>query len=235
MVKNRLALLFLVGIGSVVFSQEKEASSSFDTNYLEDQFYIGLGYNFLVNKPDVIIQRNLSYNLQLGIVKDIPLNKKRNFGIGIGVGYATNSYYSNMVVIESEQGVSYRLAVGEEDVNRSKIETHGIEFPFEFRWRTSNAIDYKFWRIYGGLKVEYLFSRRSKLVGDNLEIFEGETTFSNPTINQWQYGAMLNFGYNTWNLHLYYAFSELLDENAVFQNENLRVAPFRIGVIFYIL
>lgn len=223
-----LSIAFLTFLGL-------QAQDGFDNKYLEDQLYFGIGYNFLLDKPEVVIQRNLSYNLQLGFIKDIPLNRKRNFGLGIGVGYAANSYYTNMLAIKSEQGVAYRLAEDSEGFDRSKFETHALEFPFEIRWRTSNPEDYKFWRVYAGFKVEYLFSRRSKIIAEDLTLFPGDTTFSNPNIEQWQYGVMLNFGYNTWNLHLYWALSDFLDENALFENQVLTVTPFRIGVIFYIL
>ena len=221
-----IAFLILAGL---------RAQDGLDDKYLEDQLYFGIGYNFLLDKPEVVIQRNLSYNLQLGLIKDIPLNQKRNFGLGIGVGYAANSYYTNMLAIESDQGITYRLANDNESFDRSKFETHAVEFPFEIRWRTSNPIDYKFWRVYAGFKVEYLFSRRSKLIAEDLTAFQGNTTFSNPNIEQWQYGVMLNFGYNTWNLHLYWMLSDFLDGNALFENQALTVTPLRIGVIFYIL
>ncbi len=227
-------LLFLIG-QSVVCQETTTTENDFDDDYLEDQLYFGIGYNFLLDKPDEVIQRNLSYNLQLGLIKDIPLNKRRNFGLGIGVGYAANSYYTNMLVIESQQGIEYRLANSEESFDRSKFETHALEFPFEIRWRTSNPVDYKFWRIHAGFKVEYLFSKRSKLIAEDVTQFSGNTTFSNPNIEQWQYGVMLNFGYNTWNLHLYWALSDFLDGNARFENQMLTVTPLRIGVIFYIL
>ena len=224
-----IALTFFC-LAQKISSQEVETQEAFDEKYLEDQFYIGLGYNFLLNKPEPVIQRNLSYNLQLGIIKDIPLNKKRNFGLGMGLGYATNSYYTNILVNETNNGITYDLLVDGDGVNRSKFETHGLEFPFEIRWRTSNPITYKFWRIYAGIKTEYLFSRRSKQVSD-----AGSDAFSNPNIEQWQYGLTLNFGYNTWNLHLYWALSDFLDENAVFNNEPLDISPIRIGIIFYVL
>ncbi|MEM1259019.1 MAG: porin family protein, partial [Bacteroidota bacterium] len=150
-------------------------------------------------------------------------------------GYATNSYYTNMLAIELDQSIAYRLTNENESFDRSKFETHALEFPFEIRWRTSNSVDYKFWRIYAGVKVEYLFSRRSKLIADDLRLFTGNTTFSNPNIEQWQYGLMLNFGYNTWNLHLYWGLSDFLDGNALFENQVLTITPLRIGVIFYIL
>ena len=235
MAKTFSILLVIFLIGPLAISQESEPQSTFDDKYLEDQFYVGVGYNFLLDKPESVFQRNLSYNLQLGIIKDIPLNKRRNFGFGIGLGYATNSYYTNVLAIESNGAVQYRLADSEENFDRSKLETHALEFPFEIRWRTSNPVDYKFWRIHAGFKVEYLFSKRSKLVAEDLAMFSGNTTFSNPNIEQWQYGVMLNFGYNTWNLHLYWTLSDFLDEKALFDNETLTITPLRIGVIFYIL
>ncbi len=235
MTKTLSVFLLLFFISLPVISQENDIQDGFDDKYLEDQIYIGVGYNFLLDKPDAVIQRNLSYNLQLGLIKDIPLNKNRNFGLGIGVGYGTNSYYTNMLAIESNQGIEYRLANTEESFDRSKFETHALEFPFEIRWRTSNPVDYKFWRIYAGLKVEYLFSKRSELIAGDLAEFSGNTSFSNSDIGQWQYGVMLNFGYNTWNLHLYWTLSDFLDENALFDNQILTITPLRIGVIFYIL
>ncbi len=235
MAKISKIILLAFCLGQLLYSQESDVENNFDNKYLEDQFYVGIGYNFLVNKPEGIIQRNLSYNLQLGIIKDIPMNKQRNFGIGIGLGYATNSYYTNLLALSTDNEVVYRLSDTGESFNRSKIETHALEFPFELRWRTSNPVDYKFWRIYAGFKLEYLFSARSKITADDLSIFEGDTSFSNETINLWQYGLTMNFGYNTWNLHLYWALSDFLDNSAQFNSTQLQMNPFRIGIIFYIL
>ena len=215
----------LIGLGcSEVFGQEE------DQKYLEDQFYAGFAYNFLLNKPEVVVQQSLSYNLQFGFIKDLPLNKKRNFGLGLGFGYATNSYFTNLVTTDLETGIGYRLPLADEGVDRSKLSTHAIEFPFEIRWRTSNPVDYRFWRVYTGFKTEYLFSRRAKVVTSS-DTF----SFSNPNIEQWQFGWMLSFGYNTWNIHFYWALSDLLDQNAIFEGTRLEIRPIRIGVIFYIL
>ncbi len=213
-----------------ICAQQVATESTHDDKYLEDQFYTGFAYNFLLDKPDGVVQQSLSYNFQIGFIKDMPLNQRRNFGLGLGVGYATNSYYTNIVTTADEGRVTYRFSLDTETVNRSKLETHAIEFPLEFRWRTSNPIDYKFWRVYTGFKAEYLFSRRAKIVLEDENI-----TFSNPNIEQWQFGWMLNFGYNTWNLHFYWALSDLLDQNARFEENALDIRPIRIGVIFYIL
>ncbi len=224
-------LLAVFSFANFGYSQDSiNAPSSVGVNYFEDQFYAGLAYNFLTNRPENVVLRNFSYGLQAGFIKDIPLSKKRNFGLGIGLGYAANSYYTNIIAEELTADISYRLSEDSDGLNRSKFETHGIEFPFEIRWRTSNATEYKFWRVYGGFKAAYLFSRQSKKVTD-----EEKINFTNTDIAQWQYGLTLNFGYNTWNIHLYYSLNPLLEADAQLNNLPIEMNPLRIGVIFYIL
>ena len=200
--------------------------------YLEDQFYAVIAYNALLNKPNNVIQRNLSYSLQFGFIKDIPINLKRNFGFGLGLGYGTNSYYSNIIAENTSQNITYRLSIETDNLRRSKFETHAIEFPFEIRWRTSNAVEYKFWRIYTGIKAAYLFSRRSKFVSENAN---NNLSFRNDDISQWQYGLTLNFGYNTWNVHLNYSLKPLLENNPLIDGEIIEIKPLTVGLVFYIL
>lgn len=224
-------LIFFFLIFHIGSSQEQPRDSSqVDLHYLEDQFYIGLGYNVLLEKPEDAVQRNLSYNLQMGFIKDIPFNKRRNFGIGLGVGYAVNSYYSSIVATKTNNVISYEV-MSQADFNRSKLEAHTVEFPFEVRWRTSTAEEYRFWRIYAGAKLGYVFSGRSRVVTD-----KAKEAFSNDDIEKLQYGLMVNFGYNTWNIHAYYALNPLLKDGTVLENGNpIDFRVLRIGVIFYIL
>ncbi|WP_343487438.1 porin family protein [Allomuricauda sp. d1] len=226
-------ILFIFGccFGHLMVAQVYDESELVGTKYLEDQFYTAIGYNILLNEPEVVVQRNLSYNLQLGFIKDMPLNQRRNVALGLGLGYATNSYYTNLRASETAQGVTYEVA-DEEGFKRSKFETHALEVPFEFRWRTSTATTYKFWRIYTGFKMAYIFSRRSKFVAENVD-----NSFQNEDIQNLQYGLMLNFGYNTFNIHAYYSLNPLLEKGTVLQDgttiDDLRTL--RVGVIFYIL
>ena len=215
----------------MLFAQSQDAQiESYDVKYLEDQFYIGLGFNFLLERPMDVAQRNLSYNLQLGFIKDIPLNRSRNFGLGLGVGYATNSYYSNIGATQLDGDIIYEV-LDSEGLKRSKFETHAIEMPLEIRWRTSTPSDYKFWRIYAGAKVGYIFSGRSRLVTNEQTI-----GFSNDDIQKFQYGLIFNFGYNTWNIHAYYALNPLLEDGTMLDNgTSIDFKALRIGVIFYIL
>ncbi|WP_422862036.1 porin family protein [Flagellimonas sp. W118] len=220
-----IVLFFYLG-----HSQDNAAQKQYGAKYLEDQFYIGLGFNLLLDKPTDVAQTSLSYNLQTGFIKDIPLNVQRNFGIGLGVGYATNSYYSNIVAVQENNTITYQVG-GVDGFRRSKFETHAVEVPFEFRWRTSNASDYKFWRIYTGAKLGYVFSGKSRLVTD-----DDKTSFTNDNIEKLQYGLTLSFGYNTWNIHAYYSLNPLLKDGIMVNGgEVIDLRVLRIGVIFYIL
>lgn len=228
--KKFITIGFLV-CSLVSFAQyvDEGEDDGIDQNYLEDQFYTAIAYNFLINRPEGVVQRNFSYNLQLGFIKDIPINERRNFGLGLGFGYAANSYYTNLKANEMVDGtVEYEIL--DESFKRSKFETHAIEFPIEIRWRTSNAIDYRFWRVYAGGKITYAFSRRSKFVSDDQKL-----SFSNDDIRQWNYGIMLNIGYNTFNLHLYYSINPVLNDNVRLNGEAIEMRPLKIGIIFYIL
>ena len=232
-VRARVFLIFLPLCFQIQLSWGQsltQTSSEVDARYLEDQFYIGLGINFLGNRPNDVVQSSLSYSLQLGFIKDIPLNEARNFGIGLGLGYAANSYYSNIGADRITGEIQYRI-LDSDEFTRNKLETHTVELPFEIRWRTSTATDYKFWRIYTGLKVGYVFSGRSKLVSDMESI-----SFSNNDFQDFQYGLTLNFGYNTWNLQAYYGLNPLLKSGTVLNTgESIEANVLRVGIIFYIL
>jgi len=202
-----------------------------DSNYLEDQFYIGITYNFLFNKPEGVAQRNLSYGLQGGFIKDIPLNTRRNVAFGIGLGYAVNSYYTDLLVSESGDEFQYTLLGNTASYKRNKIETHLIEMPIEFRWRNSNATDYKFWRIYTGIKLGYVVGSRSKFVSNS-----GKLSFYNTDVENFHYGLTMNFGYNTFNIHAYYALNNLFKDGTITtEGDPITFTPLRIGIIFYIL
>lgn len=213
------------------YAQDEVVLKKFDNRYLEDQFYLGLTYNFLLQKPEDVNQSNLSYGIQGGLIKDIPLNGRRNVALGLGLGYAFYSYYSNLRVTEGAEGYGYSVIEDNDDFKRSKIETHMIELPLEFRWRTSTAESYKFWRLYAGFKLGYVVGGRSKYVPS-----EGsKESFYNNDIRPFHYGLTLNFGFNTFNLQAYYALNNLMDDNVLLDGSEIKLVPLRLGLIFYIL
>ena len=108
--------------------------------------------------------------------------------------------------------------------------THVVEMPIEFRWRTSTASKYKFWRIYSGVKFGYVFANSSKF-SDSSDVIKlnGIDEFQ-----KFQYGLTLNTGYNTFNLSLYYGLNPLF-KNAKINNQQIDLKQFNVGLMFYIL
>ena len=235
---SRIVFLFIFCVSIFYCHGQFAKSDESISRYFEDQFYIGTGINFLTERPTNVVQNSLSYNLQLGFIKDIPINRARNFGLGLGLGYAINSYYSNIRADNSGGDIVYSL-LDSEDFRRNKLATHALEVPLEIRWRTSTATEYKFWRIYGGLRFSYIFSGNSKLVleqENSLNLTDDVIRFSNSDIRDFQYGLTLSFGYNTFNIHAYYSLNPLLNDGVVLNNgESIDTRVFRIGIIFYIL
>lgn len=224
-------LVLLLSLPFFMFGQtEQDSTSIVDEHYLEDQFYIGLTYNFILNQPEQVSQRNFSYGLQVGFIKDIPLNEKRNVGLGIGLGLALNTYYSNIRAIETTNGIEYIIPNDTINFKRSKLETHLLEIPIEFRWRNSDPSTYSFWRIYAGVRLAYAFDSRSKYVIDDLK-----QSFSNNDVRKLQYGLTFNFGYHNFNIQAYYALTTLFNDGVLLANQPLEIRPLQVGFIFYIL
>ena len=211
-----------------IIAQESQNSDTVDARYFEDQFYAGVTYNFILNRPDGVNQRNFSYGLQGGFIKDIPINSKRTMALGLGVGLALNTYYSNLEASEGVGQIEYTINTG--SFRRSKLETHLVEFPFEVRFRESTPEEYKFWRLYTGFKFGYVINARSKFIDEDVK-----NSFNNPDIEKFQYGITLNLGYNTFNIHAYYSLSNLLNSEATLNGQGINIKPLRIGLIFYIL
>jgi hypothetical protein len=199
--------------------------------YREDQFYLGINFNLLLNFPEGVSQNGLSYGLQGGFIRDFPLNADCTFALGVGIGYGFNSYYSNLRALESGDNIEYVILTGADSYRRNKLETHVIEVPLEFRWRNSTRETFKFWRIYGGAKFGYIVGSRSKYVTN-----EFVDSFNNPDTANFTYGLTLNVGYNTFNLHFYYGLNSLFDDGVNGpEGQQLEMSVLRLGLIFYIL
>lgn len=203
-----------------------------DSLYKEDQFYIGTTYNLFNNQPKDLRQNSFSLGFHLGFIKDIPVNKKRNKAIGIGLGYSTNSYIQNMLISNDTSGnLTYTILDGSINFSKNKFSDHVVELPIEYRWRTSTIKNHKFWRIYTGIKFGYVLANRSKFRGDL-----GQITINNiEDYSKFQYGLTLSFGYNTWNIYGYYGLNPLFSNAAFKDNESLDLNAIKLGLMFYIL
>ena len=223
--------IFLMTVWITAQQDSLALSPEIDHQYREDQFYIGLTYNLLVNRPDNVSQNSLPFGLHLGFIRDIPINTRRNIAFGVGLGYSLNSYFNNLQAIEQNGTIIYQLIDADTPFNRNRISTHLVEVPIEFRWRTSTASTYKFWRIYTGVRFGYVFANVSRFVSDT-----ESTSFSNDDVERFQYDLYISMGYNTWNFYASLGLNTILEPNTVTTTgEEIGFRALKVGLIFYLL
>ena len=202
-----------------------------DDKYREDQIYFGVFYNSLINSPTDFNQNKFSSSINLGFIRDIPLNKSRNFGLGVGLGYSNSSFHNNLKFSNSNNQLDAKIVSDLDSFTKNKWVLNELELPFEIRWRTSTPENYKFWRIYFGLKTSYIISSKVRY-----ESPSNNQTIRDLPFNNFQSGFTLNAGNNTWNLGVYLGLQPLFEEEFAKNHINIKnIKQFKVGLIFYIL
>mgnify|MGYP001258545621 FL=1 len=195
--------------------------------YREDQFYFGSSYFIQTEPIENFKQNGFSGNFQFGFIRDLPLNNNSTKAIGIGLGYERNFFTSNIQPIETDGNIDYRIVISRFLESKNKISFSSFVIPIEYRWRRSSIDQYKFWRIYTGLKIKKNFPLYSNpSYGSEITIDE---------IEDWTTSIYLNAGYNTWNVSLEYDLNPILKNKKTSNGENLNISFFRLGLVFYIL
>lgn len=217
-------LILFTFICGLKFCFSQVDSLKIGDKYLEDQLYLGVSYDVMLNQPKGTSSSSFSYSFSFGYIKDIPLRKEGDIAVGIGAGYGFNSFNHGL---QTTNGNSLQLAT---DITSNKIILHNIELPIQFRWRTSDAVTYSFWRIYSGIKLTYNFSNAFKYVQNNRAI-----KFTNiPIYRDFQAGLEMSAGYGTFNFYFYYGLTPIY-KNVTINNETVNSNILKFGLIFYIL
>ena len=213
-----------------VFSQSVPDFEAVDSLYREDQFYIGVTYNTLQNRPIGVTQNNFTPSFSIGILRDMPINKARNKAIAAGLGYSLNSYNQNILISENNGNPQYSAIPDGTFFDKNKLTLHSLDIPIEYRWRTSVPETHKFWRIYTGLKLSYLFNTQSNYEDSQISY----AVTGNPDINKFQYGTYLSVGYNTVNFNIYYGLNPIF-KSAELNGRAIEMNTLNFGFMFYIL
>lgn len=223
--KKKLFFLFLILFVSVSFAQRD--SLQIGDRYADDQIYASISYAQFNQQPSIISKSGFSFGVSTGFIKDFILNKQGTISIGIGFGYGYDYFNHDLKVQEINNTTVFSDSA---NLNSNIFSTHNLEFPLEFRWRTSNALKYDFWRIYTGVKFLYNFS-------NTFRFEENGTHFSYKNIsayNNFQYGITFSVGYDVINLHVFYNLTPIF-KNATINTESVDISILKFGLIFYIL
>lgn len=228
---NLSILALLMTLGS--FAQKEVVDfDAVDSLYREDQFYFNFTYNNLRKTPDGFKQNKFSPGIAVGFLRDMPFNKNRTWSIAAGLGYSLAVYNQNLVIDGTNNTNSYQV-IGSDITNYSKdkLSLHFVDLPIEIRWRNSTPESHKFWRIYTGFKMSYLFFDQYKLVSADVTIKNS----NNKDLNKFHYGTYLAVGYNTWNIYAYYGMNSLFKSSAKIGNQSIELDTMNFGLMFYIL
>ena len=222
---KKLIFFFFIGCSSISFSQKD--SLQLGSKYAEDQLYFLISYNQLFAQPSLVKGSGFSYGLSAGFMKDLILNKKGSISMALGIGYNYDLLNHGLTIAKDNNEVTFQVD------NSGAINTltiHNLEFPFEFRWRDSDAQTYKFWRVYMGVKASYNVSNNFKFTDQsNSFSFKNVSRF-----NSWQYGLTLSVGYDVFTAHMYYGLTPML-KDTMLGTTDISTKTMRIGLIFYLL
>jgi len=222
---KKYILLFLLGY-SLASAAQKD-SLSLGNKYAEDQMYFMVSYNQLFNQPAMVKGSGFSYGLSAGFMKDLILNKQGSISMAMGFGYNYDFLNHGLTISEENNEIIFQA---ENSGVINKLLIHNLEFPFELRWRDSDAQTYKFWRVYMGVKASYNLSNNFKFTNQD-ESFSYRNVSS---FNTWQYGLTLSVGYDVFTAHVYYGLNPILKSTSL-DTEDISSKIMRIGLIFYLL
>ena len=90
-----LFLILFLNCLSTIKAQVKQTTEQ-DSLYREDQFYVSITYNALIDLPNTVSQNSFSTGLHFGFIRDFPLNKERNIALALGFGYSLNNFNQNI-------------------------------------------------------------------------------------------------------------------------------------------
>jgi len=231
-------LLFCVLPLQAQIEEEKELKPEMDSlapvadpKYREDQFYATLTYNLIQGKPEGYSQYSFSTGISAGFLRDMPINKRRNHSVALGLGYSYNNIKHNLVVNDANGQNTYETR-SQTEFERNKLVLHYLEVPLELRWRNSDSISHKFWRVYAGFKVSYLFYDKAQYQQDGNVSYK---VINDANLNKLLYGTYLSVGWNTWNFYTYYSLNPLYDNVTLTSGRKLDMHALKLGLVFYIL
>ena len=220
-------LIFLFFITCSLTSVAQKDSLQLGDRYAEDQLYVMVSYNQLFNQPAMVKGSRFSYGLSTGFMKDLILNKQGSISMALGVGYNFDLLNHGLTISEENNDIIFEV---DNLGATNKLLLHNLEFPFELRWRDSDAQTYKFWRVYMGVKASYNLSNNFKFTNET-----NSFSFSNVSnYNTWQYGLTLSVGYDVFTAHVYYGLNPILKDTSL-GTADISSKIMRIGLIFYLL
>jgi len=207
----------------------QDSIQSSNLSYKEDQWYASISFLLANESIDGFRFNGISQAFSLGFIRDFSLNQDSDKALGLGLGYGISNYGSNLgVVKKGSSKYQFNLIENILLASKNRLISHFIEVPIEYRWRTSTASSYAFWRVYAGYVFRYNFFSKSKpFTGDSTALDE---------VRPLSHALKLSAGYNTWNIYVEYSLSPYFKkETQTDLGVPMELNQIKVGLIFYFL
>jgi hypothetical protein len=132
-------------------------------------------------------QKTFSPGINLGFLRDMPINQARTFALATGLGISYQAYSQNLLITEDQGDYNYSIIESDVSYTRNKFMMLNVDLPIEFRWRTSTPESHRFFRLYTGVKLSYLLYDESRFISN----VGNEIVKNNSEVNAFQYGVYL--------------------------------------------
>lgn len=235
-IKKIVAFIIICVSHQITIAQEAEylQVDLVDSLYREDQFFLGFSYNLMLNVPQDVSLAAFSGGMELGFIRDMPLNSDRDIALGLGAGWAFDNFGNSLFIGEDQstgetlfRSLDNRL----ESYDKNRFSMQQITVPLEFRWRTSTPTENSFWRVYVGFKVGYVYYYRSNFEQPDNRVRQTDI----PELERWRFGTTLSFGYSTFNFHIHYGLNPLFNSDAQLEGQPIEMNVLKFGLMFYLL
>ena len=188
------------------------------------------GFNFLQDAPDNMGLRFFkSKGVAFSYLYDMPIGESKfSFHPGVGVGFESYAFDQNVTVqypLGTDSVTVVALDANEyQNVIKSKLITHYVDVPLEFRFYTKE--NQRGLMVALGGKVGYLFSSYTKIKYETQgrELVDKQKQDTHFNLNRLRYGATARLGFRGIHLHGQYMFSDL------FKDEGPRGNNWRVGL-----
>ena len=194
-----------------------------------DRIVIDFTWNQWKTSPPNINQGVFSFGFSSSWFRDIPLGKKSNCALAIGLGFESLSFHHNGEFVElfDNNNVSNTQLIplsSTTNVMKNKYAVNYVDIPVEFRIRTINKTLED--RMKFNFKL-YLGFRTGVLVNDHTKYRDNEQkikVFNLPNTMPYRYGPYVRLGFNKIAFVGYYSLTSIFDEKSV------NLTPFSIGL-----
>lgn len=205
-----------------IYADEKDAAYRFD------HLCINVNYNSWIQDIKGLSTEPYSFGMDIGVYKDMPLDKRGNISLGIGLNYNFSHVHHNADVnyifdTVNNKNIGTSFVPTKASFKRNKLYTNFLEIPLELRFR---SIEHPNLRFYVGFKAGYMLSVHSTRVTEQTKV----KTYRIKNILPYRYGPTLKMGYGKVNLYGFYSLTPLFEDG-----KGMTITPYTLGLSFFIL